>query len=252
MRQRQSSLAGMDMRAKNTFEAQELASTTSNVSSVLQPSRKVNILLRRIDHMAEACLIVDPNGRIVTANREAGRLFQTESESLLDQLVTDQLLMNDDQLLMPDEQLLMDDYGYPLIVAMRADHSFFLAQLRGVRIMINDVERIFLMVSDASLAAQKDEERVRVIQQESVNVILNTLALEINNPLMIIQAIADSMRLGFISENSRDRSLRQIIEQVRRINSALEELRKNPELKEVTYHGKQNVYQLNTDPPTES
>jgi len=240
------------MRAKSTFETQELASTTSNVSSVLQPSRKVDILLRRIDHMAEACLIVDPGGRIVTANREAGRLFQIDPDTLLDQPVTDHLLMNDDQLLMADEQLLMDDYGYPLIVAMRADHSFFLAQLRGVRIMINEIERIFLMVSDASLAAQKDEERVRKIQQESVNVILNTLAHEINNPLMIVQAIADSMRLGFISENSRDRSLRQIIEQVRRINSALEELRKNPELKEVIYHGKQNVYQLNTDPPPES
>jgi nitrogen-specific signal transduction histidine kinase len=240
------------MREKSTFDSPELVSTTSNVSSTLQPSRKVDILLRRIDHMAEASLIVDPDGRIVTANREAGRLFQAEPDSLLDQRVTDYLLVNDDQLLMPDEQLLMDDYGYPLIVAMRSDHSFFLAQLRGVRIMINEIERIFLMVSDASIAAQKDEERVRNIQQDSVNVILNTLAHEINNPLMIIQAIADSMRLGFISENSRDRSLRQIIEQVRRINSALEELRKNPDLKEVTYHGKQNVFQLNQEKPPQS
>lgn len=239
------------MRAKGTLDSKDMVSAPSTTGSVMQPSRKVDILLRRIDHMAEACLIVDPNGRIVTANREAGRLFQAQPDALVDQMVTDYLLMNDDQLLMPDQQLLMDDYGYPLMVAMRADHTFFLAQMRGVRTMINEVERIFLMISDASQAAQKDEERVRMIQHDSVNVILNTLAHEINNPLMIIQAIADSMRLGFISENSRDRSLRQIIEQVRRINSALEELRKNPDLKEVTYHGKQNVYQLNLDTPKE-
>ncbi|MCB2213596.1 PAS domain-containing protein [bacterium] len=232
------------MRQKNIVEPQGTATAPPGVSSVLKPSRKVDILLRRIDHMAEACLIVDPDGRIVTANSEAGRIFQINPDKLLDKRVTDYLLVNDDQLLMPDEQLLMDDYGYPLIVAMRSDHSFFLAQLRGVRIMINEIERVFLMIGDASLAAQRDEERVHKIQQESVNVILNTLAHEINNPLMIIQAIADSMRLGFISESSRDRSLRQIIEQVRRINSALEELRKNPELQEVTYHGKANVYKL--------
>ncbi|GBE29745.1 MAG TPA: PAS domain-containing protein, partial [Bacteroidetes bacterium] len=232
------------MMEKNTLESQEVASKSSTVSSLLQPSRKVDILLRRIDHMAEASLIVDPDGRIVTVNREAGRLFQMDPDKMLDERVSDYLLVNDDQLLMPDEQLLMDDYGYPLIVAMRSDHSFFLAQMRGVRIMINEIERVFLMISDASLAAQKSEERVRKIQQDSVNVILNTLAHEINNPLMIIQAISDSMRLGFISENSRDRSLRQIIEQVRRINAALEQLRKNPDLKEVKYHGNQNVYQL--------